>query len=107
MRYCIKCSKELSKTTKGDLCVICYRSRNDSDNQNPSEHDIPTEINNGPVTPNTELQEPFKLTLDNSNYIDANEERAVIDIIKDSMQNERINRDIIIGNLEDHIKFMK
>ena len=108
MRYCIKCSKELSRTTKGELCAICYRSRNHSNDENtehviPTEHDIPIEINNDPFTQTTtELQDPF-----NNNYIDDNEERTVIDVIKDAMRNERINRDIIIGNLEDQIKFMK
>ena len=28
MRNCIKCNQELAKTTKGELCGICYRNRN-------------------------------------------------------------------------------
>ena len=95
MRNCVTCNKQLSRHTKGDLCLQCYRNRNNIDeidnsinaDNNP---EFPTEDNIIPLYDNNEL-----------------DDRAVISLLKQKMTQERIRDTEFIDILKSHINFMK
>ena len=112
MRNCVVCNKELCRTTKGDLCIQCYRNRNNvnDQNRNTSCLEFPaqqidstdridasiTPINNGNDTANSE-----------GNHDDTYDDIKMINIIKNSMLKEQSCNDEIIAMQSDHIIFLK
>ena len=101
MRNCVSCNKELSRKTKGDLCLHCYRCRNSiSDIDNAANTNLNEEF---PVD-SFERSSDNTLPLYKDNELD---ERAVISLLKQNMIQERIRNTEIINILKRQIEFMK
>ena len=103
MHNCVKCNKELAKSTKGELCQQCYRNRNKISHDN----------NESPE--NNPGNESFVSNLidDNSKIDDINDiiydkdDRMIINFIKSSMKREREQDAEIISILKGDINFLK
>ena len=119
MMNCEKCDKKLAKTTKGNLCNLCYQSRNKDVPHNHrilvehnSDDDMGIEVKtsieierNLSKEENDKHEKLFKNDNDNTN--DESEERTIIEFLKVNMINERQKNDQIINILKEQIEFMK
>ena len=80
MRYCVQCNKVLSRQTKGDRCLQCYRNRNNTlitDATNTDEFSIDGLENPSPHVFNSSNVNDI-IPLYNDNEID---NRAVINLL--------------------------
>ena len=100
MSNCVVCNKILSRRTKGDRCINCYRNRNNtsetdaiSKDESPMDH-----------VENPNLNSSHVLPLYNDNEID---NRAVINLLKQNMLDERIRDAELIDILKGQIDFLK
>ena len=109
MRYCTNCSKQLARTTKGDLCITCYRNRN-------NDVQVPVE----PIVLTNDLESSDIPTINGNNSVDCAEsvesyiiqddikdDRAIINVLKKSMLTEKLCNDEIITMQRDQITFLK
>ena len=107
MRYCAKCNKELGRTTKGDLCQLCYRNRNNVTHQisvaeNELHSDGNSSCDSSIVHGNTMGAEVNRKTSDINNC-----DKSIIDFLKDTMLQERDRGIELITVLKDQITFLK
>lgn len=101
MNKCVICSKDLSRTTKGELCIICYRNRN------KDSYDSNANVENNSHLENTHINASINdgtLSLNNSHDAD---DRLIIDMIKSNMLQERNQQDELTSALKSQITFMK
>ena len=104
MRNCVNCNKELSKRTKGQLCIQCYRNRN---NILDADDIINTDINNEipkDRLENSSMNASNIIPLFNDNGLN---DRAIINLLKQNMLEERMRDTESIGILKSQINFMK
>ena len=103
MPNCSQCAKTLSRQTKGDRCLQCYRKGNstiDLGAVKPSE--LPTEQIELPRLNSSNIDDIVPLY--NGNDID---NRAVINLLKHNMIEERMRDTEFIDILKSQIDFMK
>ena len=106
MRYCARCKKVLSRQTKGDRCLQCYRNRNNTlitDATKTAEFSIDDiEIHSPHVFNSSNVDDIIPLF--NDNVID---NRAVINLLKKNMIDERMRDVELIETLKSQIDFLK
>ena len=119
MRNCTNCSKELAKTTKGELCLICYRNRNNTScTLNPSElQNVSNDLNiavtqNHDGMPNDESKHENpemiqKFNEDRNNGLINDDEKSIFDIIKGHMLRESQWNNETMQILKDEIIYLK
>ena len=101
MRNCITCNKELAKTTKGNLCHICYRNRNKDDMTIADDNE--TTGKNGFNHFTEEV-----INIDESLYVHDNKlDRTMIDIMKDNLLYERRRENEMAMVLKNQIQYLK
>ena len=117
-RNCINCNKELANTTKGELCITCYRNRNKpkdyeiTDTFYSSVNDVIEESNNFMAIPLSNLETPI---MDGNTKMDNNTEslpfynsdNKLVDFIQNSMIHERKRDADTIELLNNQIAFLK
>lgn len=108
MRHCIKCDKELHKTTKGDLCQLCYRGRNNVNHQNSNNGELLGFLldecaDNNPL----QVNEPIVEVINDNPLNGKNCDRSIINFLKEQMFQER-ERDMELTTLlRDQVSFLK
>ena len=100
MHNCAQCNKILSRQTKGDRCLQCYRNRNNTTDTNIHTIDeFPTDH-----LENSSLNDSNVIPLYDDNEID---NRAVINILKQTMLEERRRDTEFIDILKSQTDFLK
>ena len=104
MRNCVYCNKELSTRTKGQLCLQCYRNRNNIMN---ADDNVNTDINNREIPMDSfenSSGNEYIIPLLNDHTLN---DRAVINLLKQQMLEERIRDTESIDILKRQINFME
>ena len=99
MRDCVVCNKELCKTTKGELCIQCYRNRNKVN------HDSTITDNNSQETC---VDKAINNETDNTIKDDIeSQERDIIDMLKEHMFLEKKRDAELVELLQCQITFLQ
>ena len=104
MRNCANCNKELSKSTKGNLCQHCYRNRNNIIDINNKDDAI--NINISHSSTNDSIDNKMDNSIPLSDVIDLNE-RAIINVIKQNMMMVKSRDYELIEILKSQVEFLK
>ena len=106
MRNCEKCNKELSRSTKGNRCLQCYRNRNAIMDYNNDDDAININIIHNSSTNDSIIPDKNDsiIPLYDDNDLD---ERAVINLIKQNMLMVKNRDSDIIEILKSQVEFLK
>ena len=91
-------TKKLGKTTKGELCQQCYRHRNNNNYHLIVDEKVCEELYSDDINNSFEINKP---------KLDDNDDRSLIDFLKDKMIQEHNRERELISIMKDQINFMK
>ena len=111
MSKCTNCSNDLSRNTKGTLCIMCYRNRNKDTNNVNDDLGNQVQLNqssNRLNVSNESVEIPeVKEDIDSLNNSLNGDDRSIIDLIKANMIQQRRQHEELTIALKNQITFMK